>query len=218
MHVTWATDHISHDAEKGKRRKGKKVSSTRACLNPNLNLPPPPPPSNTAPVFCLQPAGEEGSCSMAGTEADLITPLIATPPPDQPELILTVDDRPGFESFTDHCSSNGTHDDHALPESDNPFEFLGSGGFSVPGSTTLNPFRNHTLEIDGVYEWFKILLCLPVAAIRLVLFGLCLLIGYLATKFALQGWKDKQNPMPAWRRRVMWVTRLCSRCILFSFG
>ncbi|XP_034708450.1 lysophospholipid acyltransferase LPEAT2 isoform X1 [Vitis riparia] len=155
---------------------------------------------------------------MAGTGADLITPLISSPPSDQPELILTVDDRPGFESFSDHCSSNGTKADHTQPESDNPFEFLGSGGFSVPGTPTVDPFRNNTPKIDGVYEWFKILVCVPIAAIRLVLFGLCLLVGYLATKFALHGWKDKQNPMPKWRCRVMWVTRICSRCILFSFG
>jgi lysophosphatidylcholine acyltransferase/lyso-PAF acetyltransferase len=24
--------------------------------------------------------------------------------------------------------------------------------------------------------------------------------------------------MPAWRRRLMWVTRISARCILFSFG
>lgn len=155
---------------------------------------------------------------MAGTGADLITPLISSQPSDQPELILTVDDRPGFESFSDHCSSNGTKADHTQPESDNPFEFLGSGGLSVPGTPTVDPFRNNTPKIDGVYEWFKILVCVPIAAIRLVLFGLCLLVGYLATKFALHGWKDKQNPMPKWRCRVMWVTRICSRCILFSFG
>ncbi|KAI7988625.1 Lysophospholipid acyltransferase LPEAT2 [Camellia lanceoleosa] len=38
------------------------------------------------------------------------------------------------------------------------------------------------------------------------------------TKFALHGWKDKQNPMPKWRCRLMWITQICARCILFSFG
>ncbi|XP_020238562.1 lysophospholipid acyltransferase LPEAT2-like [Cajanus cajan] len=32
------------------------------------------------------------------------------------------------------------------------------------------------------------------------------------------GWRDKENPMPKSRCRVMWITRLCARCILFSFG
>ena len=178
-------------------------------LHQNLTLLP-------LPILCS--AICSGELSMAGIEADLITPLIHSPPSDQSELILTVDDRPGFESFSDSCTSNGDEADNTLQPSENPFEFIGSGGFSVAGPTTVDPFRNDTLNIDGVYEWFKILVCLPVAAIRLVLFGLCLMVGYLATKFALQGWKDKQNPMPKWRCRVMWITRICTRCILFAFG
>ncbi|XWS35720.1 hypothetical protein CRYUN_Cryun20dG0020500 [Craigia yunnanensis] len=30
---------------------------------------------------------------------------------------------------------------------------------------------------------------------------------------ALEGWKDKQNPMPKWGLRIMWVTRVCARFI-----
>jgi len=45
-----------------------------------------------------------------------------------------------------------------------------------------------------------------------------LLVRYVATKFAIHGWKDKQNPMPKWRCRLMWVTRISARCILFCFG
>lgn len=103
-------------------------------------------------------------------------------------------------------------------ELQNPFEFLGVDGFCVPSSTTADPFRNHTPKIDGVYEWFKILICVPIAVIRLVIFGLTLLIGYFATLIALQGWKDRNIPMPRWRCNLMWVTRFCARCILFSFG
>ncbi|KAK9051426.1 hypothetical protein SSX86_028053 [Deinandra increscens subsp. villosa] len=101
---------------------------------------------------------------------------------------------------------------------ENPYAFIGSNGFEVPGSTTLDPFRNHTPKIQGVYELIKVIVCVPIALIRLLLFGLCLAIGYVATKTALYGWKDKQNPMPKWRCRVMWITRLCCRGILFSFG
>ncbi|KAK9056219.1 hypothetical protein SSX86_027309 [Deinandra increscens subsp. villosa] len=103
-------------------------------------------------------------------------------------------------------------------DDENPFRVLGSDGFAPPGSSTVDPFRNQTPRIEGVYEWVKMVICVPIALVRLVLFALCLLIGYIATKFALQGWKDKQNPMPRWRCRVMYVTRLCTRAILFSFG
>lgn len=51
-----------------------------------------------------------------------------------------------------------------------------------------------------------------------MLFGASLLVGYIATKSALFGWKDRHNPMPKWRSRFMWITRFCTRCILFSFG
>lgn len=101
---------------------------------------------------------------------------------------------------------------------DNPFEFLGAKAYSVPESSTIDPFRNHTAEIEGVYEWVKIVICMPIALLRLVLFVLCMLVGYIFTKLALQGWKDKQNPMPKWRCRLMWVTRMSTRGILFSFG
>ncbi|EPS65221.1 hypothetical protein M569_09556, partial [Genlisea aurea] len=101
----------------------------------------------------------------------------------------------------------------------NPYAFIGArDGFDFPGSNTLDPFQNQTPKIEGVYEWVKILVCLPIAALRLVLFGLCLVTGYLATLSALQGWKDRQNPMPKARFRVMWITRFCARGILFSFG
>ncbi|KAL3517063.1 hypothetical protein ACH5RR_023965 [Cinchona calisaya] len=116
------------------------------------------------------------------------------------------------------------HDDQNRPSQDsifneeNPYGFLEAHGFEVPGPTTVDPFKNYTPKIEGLYEWVKILVCLPVAAIRLVLFGLCLMVGYLATVVALHGWRDKLNPLPKWRSRVMWITRFCSRCILFSFG
>lgn len=82
----------------------------------------------------------------------------------------------------------------------------------------MDPFRNDTPNIDGVYEVIKVVICLPIAVARLVLFGICLAVGYLATKIALAGWMDKHNPMPKWRCRLTWVTRFSARCILFSFG
>ncbi|KAL6290123.1 hypothetical protein ACE6H2_007633 [Prunus campanulata] len=146
---------------------------------------------------------------------DLASPLISSPPSDRPHLILTVQD----DTDTDHNNHNGNHGSNSTHHHfRNPYAFLGSDGFTVPGSTTADPFRNHTLEIRGLYEWLKIGICLPIALARLLLFGASLLIGFVATKLALQGWKDKKNPMPKWRCRIMWITRVCTRCILFSFG
>lgn len=109
------------------------------------------------------------------------------------------------------CSSTGN-------EEDNPFSFMGNRPPSLGSPSSIDPFRNHTPDIVGLYEWIKIVICLPLAVVRLVLFGLVLAVGFLATKLAIQGWNDRHNPMPKWRCRIMIITRLCSRCILFCFG
>ncbi|XP_072969123.1 lysophospholipid acyltransferase LPEAT2-like [Typha angustifolia] len=101
---------------------------------------------------------------------------------------------------------------------ENPFEFLGAPPMTEPALSPVDPFRNHTAGMGGVYEWCKIVVLLPIVALRLALFGIAIAIGYLVTRVALEGWKDKQSPMPRWRCRLMWVTRICARCILFSFG
>ena len=131
-------------------------------------------------------------------DSDLYSPLLSSPD----HIVVTV------------------HPSAAPSATGNPFIALGcdDDDFSVPPPSTLDPFRNRTPAIEGLYEWAKTALCLPLAALRLALFGLCLAVGYVATKVALAGWKDKENPMPKWRCRVMWITRLCARCILFSFG
>lgn len=150
-------------------------------------------------------------------DQDLSAPLVEP----EPQLILTVHDDDDQRPFSNQGPENQDNQlGHPHFENlDGPFEFLGSSsGFDVPGSTTLDPFRNHTLEIEGVYEWVKIVICLPIALLRLVLFAICMMIGFVATKLALFGWKDKDNPMPKWRCRLMWVTRLVTRGILFSFG
>ena len=145
----------------------------------------------------------------------LSSPLLSAPASDEPHVVVDVVG-PGESDSV--CSSGGGSEEARSDSGRNPYAFLGSDWFDVPRQPTLDPFRNHTAEIGGAYEWLKILLCLPLAAVRLALFGACLAVGYLATKLALEGWKDKQNPMPKWRCRVMWITRVCSRGILFSFG
>ncbi|PPR95480.1 hypothetical protein GOBAR_AA25188 [Gossypium barbadense] len=139
-------------------------------------------------------------------ELDMTSPLLSSPSSYQPQTVLT------------NHNHGRTHNENGHHSSPNPYEFLRSGGFSVPASTTVDPFRNETPFISGIYEVIKIVLCLPIALARLVLFGASLVVGYMATKVALAGWRDKQNPMPKWRCRLMWVTRVCARFILFSFG
>ncbi|KAK9147675.1 hypothetical protein Scep_006432 [Stephania cephalantha] len=152
-----------------------------------------------------------------GVRAPLLEPsrIIgdAEAPSDEAEVIIDIESNGGFDE---------EEEERFLAEIrvSNPFGFLGAedSSFSVPAHTTIDPFRNNTPDVDGIYEWLKIAICLPIAIVRLVLFGLSLAVGYVATKFALAGWKDKGNPMPRWRRRVLWITRFCSRAILFSFG
>ncbi|XP_038893254.1 lysophospholipid acyltransferase LPEAT2 [Benincasa hispida] len=147
---------------------------------------------------------------------NLTSPLLPAEPSDRVDVILRIEDDAAVPPEQIN-NQNGNHHDPRLCFT-NPYGFIGSNGFSVPEATTVDPFRNNTPSIDGVYELVKIIVCIPIALARLVLFGLCLLVGYIATKTALQGWKDKENPMPKWRCRLMGVTRLCGRCILFSFG
>lgn len=167
---------------------------------------------------------------------DLSSPLLQSPPSDHPHLIIDVPDddddghhhhhrpKPNHRQGPSNQINHGNHNCHRDEDNDaqlgsrNPYAFLGSDFLEVPRQPTVNPFRNHTAEIEGVYEWVKILILLPVVIVRLVLFGVCLAVGYLATRLALEGWTDKQNPMPKWRCRIMWITRFSARCILFSFG
>ena len=62
------------------------------------------------------------------------------------------------------------------------------------GVSPADPFRNATPAWGGgVYAWARTLLLLPVAALRLAMFGLAIVIGYAATWVALRGWADVQE-------------------------
>ncbi|KAL6603299.1 hypothetical protein ACP70R_043660 [Stipagrostis hirtigluma subsp. patula] len=128
-----------------------------------------------------------------------------------------------------HAASH--HDDEAaaasVSDGGDPFAFLSED--RPPrgrGASPADPFRNGTPAWGGgLYGWLRTLLCAPVAVVRLALFGLAIAVGYAATWVALRGWaetagrpREGGGPMPAWRRRLMWVTRISARCILFSFG
>ncbi|KAF6160409.1 hypothetical protein GIB67_019178 [Kingdonia uniflora] len=144
---------------------------------------------------------------------DLASPLLLKSFQQSPHHLDVVVDIVSDESSTTTTSASD------LGESDNPFEFLGADcDFRVPQPTPLNPFRNYTPHIEGIYEWLKITICIPIAIIRLICFGLAISVGFVATKIALYRWKDRKNPMPQWRCRVLWITRFCTRCILFCFG
>ncbi|KAE9615560.1 putative plasmalogen synthase [Lupinus albus] len=131
---------------------------------------------------------------------DVTTPLLNS----SDHFIITVD------------STSSTNNHSPKP---NPFAFIGCSSVPIsPEPMTVDPFRNNTPRVEGVYEWVKVVVSLPLVVVRLVLFVLCLAVGFVATKIALGGWKDKRNPMPKWRAWVMWVTRMCARVILFAFG
>ncbi|OAY49258.1 lysophospholipid acyltransferase LPEAT2 isoform X2 [Manihot esculenta] len=159
-------------------------------------------------------------------DLDLSSPLLPPQSSHRPHVVLNVLDNDFSQQSAStlshnhhhHNSNNNNHASHLNHNSRNPFEFLGSDGLTVPAPSTIDPFRNNTPNIEGAYESLKILVCLPIAVVRLVLFGVCLLVGFIATKLALQGWNDKHNPMPRWRSRLMWITRICARFILFTFG
>ena len=162
-------------------------------------------------------------------DPDLSSPLLPSQPSDPPHLILTIHDSLSHNNNNNNnrgsCVNRNRQNSHhnngnsiINSSTKNPYEFLGSKGLEVCGSSTVDPFLNKTGRIEGLYEWLKLVVCLPVAAVRLVLFGVCLLIGFVATKVALYGWKDTQSPMPVWRSRIMWITRISARFILFTFG
>ena len=145
-------------------------------------------------------------------ELDLTSPLLSPRSSDQPQTVLTVyeddDSEPSDQPPSNQQSSLQTripHQNHnhsrinnanGQVSSPNPYEFLGSGGSLAPAPTIVDPFRNGTQFISGAYEVIKIVLCLPIALARLVLIGACLAVGYIATRIALEGWKDKKNSMP----------------------
>lgn len=82
----------------------------------------------------------------------------------------------------------------------------------------IDPFKNKTPHIRGLYEWTKTILMLPVLVLRILMTALVLFVGLIATKTALAGYTPTEDPMPKWRRRMFCVTRLCGRAVLFCFG
>ncbi|XP_024380992.1 lysophospholipid acyltransferase LPEAT2 [Physcomitrium patens] len=84
--------------------------------------------------------------------------------------------------------------------------------------STIDPFVNRTPATKGLYESLKTLLLLPVLVARLLVIGVILVVGFVATKLALAGWDKSESVLPIWRRKLMFVTRLCGRGILFCFG
>ncbi|KAI3886019.1 hypothetical protein MKX03_003600 [Papaver bracteatum] len=161
-------------------------------------------------------------------EEDLKSPLIKseggfTTDDNQSNVIIDIESN-GHNHHQDYNNNNRIDEAVVLEvqeeeRDNNPYEFIGVERLVVPKETTIDPFRNNTPEIGcSLYEWIKMIIVIPIALLRLVGFGICLAIGFVFTKFALFGWKDKKNPMPRWRCRVLAVTRLCSRGILFCFG
>lgn len=97
------------------------------------------------------------------------------------------------------------------------YSFLGDRPQLGP-MPSIDPFRNHTEKIEGLYEWLKVLLFLPLAIIRLTAAIGATLIGFLVAKVVLLGWSERELPMLWWRRKLLYITRFFARLILFCFG
>jgi lysophosphatidylcholine acyltransferase/lyso-PAF acetyltransferase len=87
----------------------------------------------------------------------------------------------------------------------------------------IDPFINQTPRVTGAYEYAKTVLLLPLLVMRLLLVAVILAVGYVATKLALAGWESTTSStghisLPRWRRKLMGVTRLCGRGLLYCFG
>ncbi|GBG91679.1 hypothetical protein CBR_g53493 [Chara braunii] len=87
-----------------------------------------------------------------------------------------------------------------------------------PTYNPVNPFSSRTPRISGVYEWIKTIICLPLFILRVLLILLTIAVGYVWTKPILIGIENTVGPMPVWRRRLMYGTRLCGRSIMFALG
>ncbi|KAL6954852.1 Acyltransferase [Sarracenia purpurea var. burkii] len=48
-----------------------------------------------------------------------------------------------------------------LPNAANPSRIADSIQ-ELPATTIIDPLRNHTPTIEGVHEWFKIVICVPI--------------------------------------------------------
>ncbi|CAM6085757.1 unnamed protein product [Calypogeia fissa] len=82
----------------------------------------------------------------------------------------------------------------------------------------IDPFKNKTREIVGLYNWIKTVLLLPVLVLRILLVLVVLFVGLILTSISLAGYRQALRPFPQWRRHMMFSTRLCARALLFCFG
>ncbi|MED6113534.1 hypothetical protein PIB30_071686, partial [Stylosanthes scabra] len=68
----------------------------------------------------------------------------------------------------------------------NPFAFLGcdeNEALSVLVPMIVDPFKNNTPNIEGIYEWLKMILGLPIAILKL-----CFLVCVLPLGILQPGW------------------------------
>ncbi|KAG0574121.1 hypothetical protein KC19_VG235600 [Ceratodon purpureus] len=105
-------------------------------------------------------------------------------------------------------------------------ERQGAGALGQPPeiilNETFNPFLNDSQSVNGsvpAYEILKIVILLPVAVVRVLVFVVSLLLGYLFTKLALFRARNVlTRPFPQWRRWLMLPVRLFARVNLFACG
>lgn len=128
------------------------------------------------------------------------------------------DDDGHIEEDTREISTSGQSFERSLDDDlHGLYSFLGDQPTLGP-MPIIDPFRNQSEEIGSIYEWIKLLLCLPLAIIRLLLISLVTVGGFLIAKLLLLGWNEKIVPMPKWRRNILYITRLLGRLVLFFCG
>ncbi|KAG0595563.1 hypothetical protein M758_UG177100 [Ceratodon purpureus] len=105
-------------------------------------------------------------------------------------------------------------------------ERQGAGALGQPPeiilNETFNPFLNDSQFVNGsvpAYEILKIVILLPVVVVRVLVFVVSLLLGYVFTKLALFRARNVlTSPFPQWRRQLMLPVRLFARVNLFACG
>ncbi|KAH7447301.1 hypothetical protein KP509_01G100800 [Ceratopteris richardii] len=97
------------------------------------------------------------------------------------------------------------------------YSFLGDRPTLGP-MPMIDPFQNHTEAIGSLYEWLKVIVCFPLVIARLLLIILITGGGILIAKILLLGWDMNITPMPKWRRRIVYITRILARLVLFCCG
>jgi 1-acyl-sn-glycerol-3-phosphate acyltransferase len=168
----------------------------------------PPPSSSTAPLadgfhIDVRPSRDDDPCTSLTETGNLGNE------PGAEKLEKTADDQ------LPDSDKNSSQMQQAIALFDNRITPASSLGW--PWSA-IDPFKNKTPSIDGLYEWVKTVLLLPLLLLRVLGFLLLVSLTIVYSKATMAGWKQSTKPLPQWRRSLMLIPRMCGRALLFCFG